>query len=303
MQVKTIIISAMNTQQKANVSQTGLNDIRLMQEKLKQLLFAIDKVCNEHNLRYYLIAGTMLGAKRHRGFIPWDDDADIGMPRSDYEIFLKNAHQWLPQNYELIYGGNDERYPYPFARVQDAQTTYILRRNFPYLGGVPIDVFPLDGITSNKLKQKIHYCKYRFFVKLLYYTLVNPYKHGKGWYYWLVTACNKIFSSSCLHKIINNIQKEYSYEKSDLVVDHDNVRQRGILQKCVYGYPTPILFEEKELKGVAQPETYLEYCYGNYMEIPPLPKRPKCNFRYMNLYLPYKEYQKSVIKTMHSHQS
>lgn len=287
----------MNAPYIENAEQTNSDfEIRPMQEKLKKLLFAIDKVCHEHNLHYYLLAGTMLGAIRHNGFIPWDDDADIGMPRADYEIFLKNASKWLPKEYELIYGGNSERYPYPFARVQDTQTTYILRRDFPYIGGIPIDIFPLDGMTSNKFKRKIHYAKYHFLLKILYYTLVNPHKHGKGVYYWLVKTCNKIFSPINLHRIINNIQQEYNYELHDLVADHDNGQYRGILPKKVYGTPTSIEFEGENLKGVAQPDTYLKFCYGSYMEIPPLSKRPKRNFRYMNLNIPYQEYKKQLNK-------
>lgn len=283
----------MNTLCTENTPQTSSDfDIKPMQEKLKNILFAIDKVCNEHNLHYYLIAGTMLGAVRHKGFIPWDDDADIGMPRADYEIFVRNANKWLPKEYELVYGGNDERYPYPFARVQDTRTTYIMRRNFPYIGGVPIDVFPLDGMTSNKFKRKIHYIKYYLFMKILYYTLVNPYKHGKGAYCCLVMTCNKLFSPSRLHRIINNIQQEYDYDKSDLVADHDNAQYRGILPKKVYGDFTPVEFEGKKLRGVAEPDAYLKCCYGSYMVIPPLSKRPKRNFRYMDLNMSYKEFKK-----------
>ena len=68
-------------------------DIRPLQLRILEVLLAVDKVCKEHNLRYYIMAGTMLGAIRHKGFIPWDDDLDIGMPRADYDLLIKNAKE------------------------------------------------------------------------------------------------------------------------------------------------------------------------------------------------------------------
>lgn len=77
-------------------------DIRPLQLRILKNLLAIDKVCKEHNLRYYIMAGTMLGAVRHKGFIPWDDDLDIGMPRADYDLLMTNAKEWLPEPYEAV---------------------------------------------------------------------------------------------------------------------------------------------------------------------------------------------------------
>lgn len=77
-------------------------DIRPLQLRILKILLAIDKVCKEHHLRYYIMAGTMLGAVRHKGFIPWDDDLDIGMPRADYDLLMANSHKWLPEPYEAV---------------------------------------------------------------------------------------------------------------------------------------------------------------------------------------------------------
>ncbi|WP_073346885.1 LicD family protein [Bacteroides congonensis] len=275
-------------------STINIQDVQAIQLRLKNILFIIDDICRKHNLRYYLIAGTLLGAQRHKGFIPWDDDADIGMPRTDYETFIQNAHFWLPAGYELIHGSNCSDYPYPFARLQDTQTTYLMRRNFPFIGGIPLDIFPLDGMTTHPVKRWIHYKKYRFYLKVAYYSFVNPSKHGKGFYRWFTTTCRMLFPPTKIHKILNNIQKEYDYESSNLIADHDNLPNRGILPKEVYGTPTPILFEGKELMGVEKTDTYLRYCYGEYMEIPPLNKRPKPNYRYVNTNLPYKQFIDSL---------
>ena len=265
-------------------------DIKQMQKILKEALFVIDDVCKKHDITYYLIAGTMLGSVRHKGFVPWDDDGDVGMPRPDYDRFIANANEWLPKGYELVCNTMDENYPYAFARVQDCNTTFILRKQFQYVGGVPIDVFPLDGMTKNFFKRRFHYFRYNFYKRAWYYSTVNPYRHGKGFRMLFSLICHKIFSPAKLRQGINKVQKEFDYITSELVADHDNKPNRGILPKEVYGQPTPTIFEGRELMGVSQPDAYLKYCYHDYMTIPPLSQRPKLNFRYLDLNKPYKTY-------------
>lgn len=263
-------------------------DIKDIQKYILEELIAIDKVCREHNLRYYIIAGTMLGAIRHKGFVPWDDDADIALPREDYNILVKHANQWLPERYELVSGLQDPMYPYQFARIQDTHTTYILRRNFNFVGGLPVDVFPLDGMTENTLSRKWHYLRYEIAKKLLYFSTVNPYKHGKGLRCLLPLLLHKTVSQYWAHRHVNNVQRQFNYDRSALVADHDNSPKRGILPKEVYGEPTPVEFEGHTLMGVQNPDAYLTHCYGNYMETPK--QLPPANFRYLDLHMPYREY-------------
>ena len=93
---------------------------------------------------------------------------------------------------------------------------------------------------------------------------------------------------------MNNIQREFDYDSSKLVADHDNKPERGILPKEVYGKPTPVMFEGHELMGVQNPDAYLRYCYGDYMKMPK--QIPAQNFRYLDLNTPYKEYIKKNSK-------
>ena len=277
----------MEVQKRINQEET-----KEMQQYILNILLAIDKVCKEHNLRYYLLAGTMLGAVRHKGFIPWDDDADVALPREDYNILVKHANEWLPERYELVSGLQDPMYPYQFARIQDKETTYILRRKFNFVGGLPVDVFPLDGMTENAFLRRKHYFKYQLSKKLLYYSTVDPFKHGHGVRSYLVRFIHKVVSQDWAHRKMNNIQREYNYQKSSLIADHDNAPSRGILPKEVYGTPTPIEFEGHILMGVQKPDTYLRYCYGDYMKMPK--QYPPQNFRYLNLHKPYREYLKEM---------
>ena len=94
-------------------------DIRPLQLRMLEILLAFDKMCKEHNLNYGIMAGTLLGAVRHKGFIPWDDDMDVGMPRPDYEKFIAHCSEWLPAPYEFVCAENDPKYPLPFGKIQD----------------------------------------------------------------------------------------------------------------------------------------------------------------------------------------
>ena len=94
----------------------SLEETREMQRIILGILEAIDKVCRKHNLQYFMIAGTMLGAVRHHGFIPWDDDADVALPRHDYEVLLAHANEWLPEEYELQFFRWHSRRRVPYRR-------------------------------------------------------------------------------------------------------------------------------------------------------------------------------------------
>jgi len=259
-----------------------------LQQCLLDILKAIDRVCREHHLRYYLFAGTCLGAMRHKGFVPWDDDADVGMPRPDYDVLVAHANEWLPEGYELVSGETNPRYPYFFARIQDARTTYILRRQFDFVGGLPVDVFPLDGMTTNPLKRRWHYLRLSLTRKLLYFCLIDPYKHGRGFHCLLVKTIRALFSPATLHCRLYRILTEFPYESSSLVADNDNKPSRGILPKEVYGEPQPVAFEDTQLMTMADPDAYLRYCYGNYMELPK--SIPPQNYRLLDLKKPYREF-------------
>lgn len=266
-------------------------DIRTLQLHILKILSAVDKVCQEHNLRYYIVDGTMLGAIRHGGFIPWDDDIDIGMPRKDYDLFIKHSEQWLPKPYELICGENSEEYPLPFAKVQDSSTTLAERISFQHIGGVYMDVFPLDGIPQNKWKQKKFLRKYKFFKHILYFMARDPYKHGKGVSSWLPLLLQKVYSRAQIQRKIRKIQMQYDYDSCEYCINHDD-GPKSIMPKKILGKPTPVLFENQTFMGVEDYDTYLTYIYGDYMKIPDVDKQIQHNFHYIDFNTPYRSYQK-----------
>ena len=266
-------------------------DIKALHNCILKTLQTIDKVCKEHNLRYYIWAGTQLGAVRHGGFIPWDDDIDIAMPRKDYDLLIANAKEWLPNPYEMVCAENDENYPIAFAKIQDSSTTIIERMHLRYLGGAYIDVFPLDGVPNNWCK-RWHFARYKFYRTVLYLVQRDPYKHGKGPSSWVPLLCRKLFTLKGVQKSIRNILTKYDFDKSTLVADYDD-GLRFVMPKEVLGTPIPCKFEDIEVLGVAQPDTYLKMKYGNYMQLPLEDKRRQHNFHYLDLEHSYREMEQN----------
>ena len=116
-----------------------------LQQKELDLLKEFVKFCELHNLTYFLIGGTLLGAIRHLGFIPWDDDIDVGMPRPDYDRFCELAEKHFVGDIFFQSYRSDKGYPYIFSKLRNSNTTFIekIYRHVPMNHGVYIDIFPL----------------------------------------------------------------------------------------------------------------------------------------------------------------
>lgn len=118
-----------------------------LQAKLVNMLSWYHDFCEKHHLRYYIIAGTMLGAVRHGGFIPWDDDIDVGMPRRDYEKLRELCANQEKAQYMFEYPSKENKsYPFLWAKLFDTTTTIVEKQRDKVTRGIYIDVFPLDGI-------------------------------------------------------------------------------------------------------------------------------------------------------------
>ena len=114
------------------------------------------EICEKLNLNYFLVCGSALGAARHEGFIPWDDDMDVGMYREDYNKFMKLAPALLPEGIFLQNYKTDPKYPHVFAKLRNSNTTYIEKsaKDLDINHGIYIDIFPLDGYPENRSEQK-----------------------------------------------------------------------------------------------------------------------------------------------------
>ena len=118
------------------------------------ILSTVAKYCDKKGLKYYLAYGTLLGAVRHKGYIPWDDDIDILMPRPDYELFVINFNKYN-KDYKVFAHSNDCNYPCPFAKASYEKTLLIENTDIKFNKlGVNIDIFPMDGLPESEVEQK-----------------------------------------------------------------------------------------------------------------------------------------------------
>lgn len=267
-------------------------DLKTLQARLLHIMKGIDKVCREHNLTYYLWAGTLLGAVRHRGFIPWDDDMDIAMPLKDYETLLAHSEEWMPEPFEIIGPHNRPDYPYTFAKVVDASTTVIERPDFPHPEGIYIDIFPIYGMTSDEKEGKRFMRKYNFYRKMLFFRGRDPFKHGKGPRSWFPLLLHKLFSLEGIQKKMREIMTTYDYDTSDYIIDFD-FYEKGIMKKSMIEGVQDFQFEDAVFKGPANYDAYLSHTYGDYMTPPPKDKQIQHNFYIIDFDLPYREFVKN----------
>lgn len=268
----------------------ALYDIRPLQLRILNILQAVDATCKEHGLNYYLWAGSMIGAIRHKGFIPWDDDLDIAMPRPDYDKLIAHSKEWLPDGIEMVCAENDNVYPLPFAKIQDGTTTLIERMHLKYLGGIYLDVFPIDGAPKGWLARKWHFGKYEYYKRVLYLLFRDPYKHGHGPSSWVPLLCRAIYKLDEVQGKIRKILTKYDYTACNYVADYDD-GSKGVLPKSVLGTPKPYEFESITVMGVEHYNTYLSNKYGDYMTIPDGDHQRQHNFHYLDLEHSYKDYQ------------
>lgn len=257
-------------------------------EKLKltliEMMRDIDQICKENELEYFLIGGTLLGAVRHKGFIPWDDDLDIAMPRKDYEkliqIFKKNENnKYFLQSIET-----DKNYWLPFAKVRKRNTLFddLPTRNVKSHRGIFIDIFPLDdAYDENNTKQNL---KVKF-AKLLkriadFKTTAKVTKEISGLKKSIIKNVVAImFKPISTHRllklqkyIITNLADEDSLYFINVGSQYSFKKQT--MPKSAYYPSTELKFESLTLKAPSEYIYFLERIYGkNYMELPPEDKR------------------------------
>ena len=140
-------------------------DLKSLQSKELEMLEAIHSACEALGVRYVIMHGTLLGAVRHKGFIPWDDDIDICMPREDYDLFVKQGAEYLPSNLIIQHSLNEAECPNLFAKVRDAKTTFLHEEHVDLNinQGVFVDVFPIDRIKKGSAAVNFEYYRRRFF--------------------------------------------------------------------------------------------------------------------------------------------
>ena len=243
-----------------------------MQNIVFKMLCDIDDYCKENNIRYYLSGGSCLGAVRHQGFIPWDDDADIMIPRPDFNRFIEG----FKGKYKTKYGAGslqiDKEWPMQFGRVWDLSTEAHYKNLDTKSMGVFIDVFPIDGLPEQRSKQHLLYKKLKCINVLRHASMRIGFREEEK-YRFLKRILHIFCKPIGPHRFAQMMEKQvinYSFDESKYV---------GVSMACHYGERETIeqekmsssqllLFNNRLLPVPVGYETYLTNLYGDYMKIP-----------------------------------
>lgn len=257
----------------------SINSIEEIQSITLAIMKEIHGFCMNYGIKYSLAFGTLLGAVRHRGFIPWDDDIDIMMPRPDYERFIKtfSSEQYQVQSLE------DREYYYPYAKVFDTRTFLKeeLIRSYDGLG-VFVDVFPVDGIPLSSFQQRVVQTKQRFLYKL-HMSMKYPFSREWGVVKNCLIACSRVVCVIIplrtvllkLDRRARNISFDTEKESAVLIGDSRLV----LFPPHVFDELIETKFEDTLLFAIKDHHHYLSSLYGDYMELPPMQDR-KSEHRY-----------------------
>lgn len=259
-------------------------DLRRYQLDLLEILDAFTAICRDKGLRYYLNAGTLLGAVRHGGFIPWDDDIDVCMPRGDYECFLSCAPAMLPPHLRAVWFGAQTRDEHPqyYCQIQNLRlpiTQYVAdipRETFAW-----IDVFPLDGMPGGRLHRKLHGLELlyrRARVQLsMFEQNVNVHKRGRPWHeraviaLYRATGIGKGSDTFRMMEKLDRALRRCPADESPVWVNFMGAyKLKESFPADAYGAGVPCVFEGRELMIPRQSARILTQLYGDYM-IPRMP--------------------------------
>lgn len=253
----------------------------------------LDGFFRKNGLRYVILGGTLLGAVRHGDFIPWDDDADVGLPRSDYDRFLRLARTYFDGKnspYLLQHRTLDTRYPYYFARVIDPSLPFVdasasvEKRVYPW-----VDVFPLDGVPAGRegrrhLKRLT--CARNIFQVSRFDRLVNVNRVSRsGKERFLLRAIRFFhlqifFSEDRAFSRLDRLLRRYPYDLSPYAVNWMGAgKEREMHPRRVYDERALYPFGGLRLYGVKQADVWLGKMYDDYRRLPPEEERNKhCTF-------------------------
>ncbi len=255
-------------------------DVAKLQAVELEILDEILRLCSKHHLEVVLIGGSCIGAVRHQGFIPWDDDIDLGMPREDYETLKKICETELDSRFVFQDFDTQPNCGLIFGKIRRKDT--ILSEYYSYQidmnQGVWVDIFPYDYVSDDISKQSQDRKKLGLWQNL--YIIRCGYSFPKGrpsWMkigYYIAKALTHLLPLSFYINKIKNIEFKYNDTKTNTIYLYGGVyKEKDVLPANVLDSLKDVSFENRNVKIISAYDMYLTNLYGDYMTLPPVEKR------------------------------
>lgn len=261
-----------------------ISNIRKVQLAQLQILRDFILFCEEHNLRYFMAGGALIGVLRHKGFIPWDDDIDLSMPRKDFDKFVALQNKY-PDGYSLVNHDIEPTWQFNFCQFVDDKSEIIVHMNeVPRSCKIWIDVFPEDGLPDNPIRRWFHVkhiLMYRYLIQVPNVkTQIDTHKVGRPWYEKIVIKIlhflplGKLINVDKMLKAMERLLRKYDYDNSKYVGSLlGKYRGKEVVPRNYWGNGIKLRFENIMVSCPVEFDKLLTRIYGDYMKMPPEDKR------------------------------
>lgn len=235
------------------------------------ILVEVDQLCREHAITYYLAYGTLLGAVRHSGFIPWDDDVDVMMPREDYDRFVTVFGERGPDHLSVRGPGSVDRWPLPYVKVSDDRTQLWEPLADPVDLGVNVDVFPLDVLPAGRLARRAQALELRVLRWAVELHYIAP-DHGRAWHSpFAIRVVKPLLRRIPVQRLVAAFERA-ARRGAGRGSEQVGVRVGGYdwaVPVSRLGRPSEVLFEGLPYLAPHDPHAVLTVMYGDYRQLPP----------------------------------
>lgn len=251
-----------------------MTEIRHLQLTILNIMSDVDELCRNNDIPYYLIGGSALGAVRHQGFIPWDDDLDIGMKEPDYRRFVNLAKQQLDSSKYYVQEGLVD-WPMYFSKIK-LKGTYIKEKGGSPIddgkSGIFLDVFKLDSVPNGRFSQMLQYSLAKYFT--CFQLAQRKYQSSSFKKKMMVLLSNPLKISFLRKYLIKYVDHWNKCDTDYLGFFYSRTNfKTSIMERQIYGNPKRVPFENMQLPIPEHYHEYLTHMFGDYMKLPPVEQR------------------------------
>lgn len=250
-------------------------ELKEMQKIEINILKYIDEICEKNKIEYTVVGGTAIGAIRHDGFIPWDDDIDIGLTPKEYDRLIECIKKDNNERYKLL-DSNEETYPYPFAKVVDTKTRLkekgqISINNY----GIYIDIFKYFGMPNNSILRFFYYRKIKKYQRYISYYIFNTLKASNAIIKYVKKRIKNKAERIGINTLLDKFEKQtnqYEFKDSKYCISNwpCGKRKNVMLKTDIFNNGNVRhKFEDINVNIMKEYNLYLTTAYGNYMQLPP----------------------------------